>query len=684
MGAVAKTFDRIIPNEIKPIVPIAASMFGAPYLSAILPGAAATGIMGALRAGAIGAGTNALSQTLMGQKVDPRSAIASGLFSGFGTGLRNIEGTSKLAQAGKRFGEILSPATYSTTTGFDLTGTGEGLSAITQPATVAATTGGIISAMDAADKANEEYERMMAEQGMTEAADTNARRDYIQKYMNLAGFSQEEIDDALSRYGYAKGGRAGFAEGGGSLYDKAKDMNRLALEIKLIDLGYGGFGGKDLEGMSDEEIIQLYKEATSKANGGLMGTRVGYEMGGMSDLGKLFSKITGKKPTEESLMNKKAQYAKEIENQMIRELNEDYPAMETLIQIRNQANKQADIALNDYMKSLGMEPFNPPEDSMSDKLIDQIMEPRKEGRVEEANGGRIGLKKGGTGDVLFDTYRDSFSELIGYPSYVLREESEFRNKLLEDDEVSMKELKAQMRSEDAPIAKYLSRLSEEDRKKALRLLRDKYADLGEYYKPEEEKYLEKRGYMFDGGRAGYAGGGYTPIDYYDELNYKDYLEKLEEGLVPIDETTGKPMSYEDYEQDRAEGMMAKGGRAGYAGGGSSTEQQKRENYFDLKRDEFMSLSEYLVSPMSDADLRKGKAEGGMMNLAMGGMPAEMDLRPGGFVPIGKKEKADDVPARLSKNEFVFTADAVRAAGGGSVNKGAQKMYDLMHSLEARV
>ena len=69
---------------------------------------------------------------------------------------------------------------------------------------------------------------------------------------------------------------------------------------------------------------------------------------------------------------------------------------------------------------------------------------------------------------------------------------------------------------------------------------------------------------------------------------------------------------------------------------------------------------------------------------MGGMPAEMDLRPGGFVPIGAKEKADDVPARLSKNEFVMTADAVRAAGGGSVNKGAKRMYDLMNKLEARV
>ena len=72
-------------------------------------------------------------------------------------------------------------------------------------------------------------------------------------------------------------------------------------------------------------------------------------------------------------------------------------------------------------------------------------------------------------------------------------------------------------------------------------------------------------------------------------------------------------------------------------------------------------------------------DGGLMDL--GGK--EMDLRGGGFVPIGKKERADDVPARLSKNEFVMTADAVRAAGGGSINKGAKRMYDLMNNLEAR-
>jgi len=103
---------------------------------------------------------------------------------------------------------------------------------------------------------------------------------------------------------------------------------------------------------------------------------------------------------------------------------------------------------------------------------------------------------------------------------------------------------------------------------------------------------------------------------------------------------------------------------------------------DLTPDEFMDLEEAL-DDMGMKPMPKGRtmaAGGGIMNL--GGM--EMDLRGGGFVPIGAKERADDVPARLSKNEFVFTADAVRAAGGGSVDKGADKMYATMKALENKV
>mgnify|MGYP003113934212 CR=1 FL=1 len=68
-------------------------------------------------------------------------------------------------------------------------------------------------------------------------------------------------------------------------------------------------------------------------------------------------------------------------------------------------------------------------------------------------------------------------------------------------------------------------------------------------------------------------------------------------------------------------------------------------------------------------------------LDMNGM--EKDYREtGGFVEMGRMERADDVPARLSKNEFVFTADAVRNAGDGNIDKGAEVMYNMMKNLEA--
>lgn len=91
------------------------------------------------------------------------------------------------------------------------------------------------------------------------------------------------------------------------------------------------------------------------------------------------------------------------------------------------------------------------------------------------------------------------------------------------------------------------------------------------------------------------------------------------------------------------------------------------------------------------------ANGGRVNKNMGGIMSagsipqtpmvpqgmQLDGRGGGFIPMGAQEKKDDVPAMLAKNEFVMTSDAVRAAGGGSVEKGAQKMYDLMNQLEAQ-
>ena len=112
---------------------------------------------------------------------------------------------------------------------------------------------------------------------------------------------------------------------------------------------------------------------------------------------------------------------------------------------------------------------------------------------------------------------------------------------------------------------------------------------------------------------------------------------------------------------------------------------------ELTDAEYDMVGKMAYDKLSDPDF----AVGGRVNYALGtrptaeesglgGLPIEADMRyTGGFMPYGAKEKADDVPARLSKNEFVFTADAVRAAGGGSVNKGAKKMYQTMKQLEAK-
>jgi len=126
--------------------------------------------------------------------------------------------------------------------------------------------------------------------------------------------------------------------------------------------------------------------------------------------------------------------------------------------------------------------------------------------------------------------------------------------------------------------------------------------------------------------------------------------------------------------------MAMGGRIGFDNGGGFSEN----DLLLLKRFK-MNPKEVATYKDGGAELLKSlrtsyipKAEGGIMDL--GGM--EKDYRAeGGFVPIGREEKADDVPARLSVNEFVFTADAVRNAGGGDIDKGAEVMENMMKYLE---
>jgi hypothetical protein len=118
-------------------------------------------------------------------------------------------------------------------------------------------------------------------------------------------------------------------------------------------------------------------------------------------------------------------------------------------------------------------------------------------------------------------------------------------------------------------------------------------------------------------------------------------------------------------------------------------RQTMDSYYTpLRNPEYAAMSDEQKDNFIDGIVGQGLAAGGMPTGIMRTNKAgvmERDYRDeGGFVPVGIKEKADDVPAMLSKNEFVFTADAVRGAGGGSIEKGAQRMYDTMKNLEKRV
>jgi len=140
-------------------------------------------------------------------------------------------------------------------------------------------------------------------------------------------------------------------------------------------------------------------------------------------------------------------------------------------------------------------------------------------------------------------------------------------------------------------------------------------------------------------------------------------------------------------RERQRTEMAKGGRVGYADGSQPqvTQQQIGMIVTMLKKGADMSTISSIVGiPEQQIQMIVSKLQQNIQQRAKGGI-TEIDYRDkGGYVPpVGKKERADDIPAMLSNNEFVFTAKAVRNAGDGDVKQGAKKMYALMKRLEGK-
>ena len=203
-------------------------------------------------------------------------------------------------------------------------------------------------------------------------------------------------------------------------------------------------------------------------------------------------------------------------------------------------------------------------------------------------------------------------------------------------------------------------------------------------------------------RLPFFGAGKYPLDEYQGASLIDEIQDYKYGIsypgetirvnkenvqggMEVPKPDRAPMSMEETIkalEDRWDEAIEEGHRPGHGGefddlGIYEKEDIRRRVELGFKQAKGPTTGTGIATVAQGG--RIGAQEGGLMNL--GGM--EKDYRQeGGFVPIGGQEKADDVPARLSKNEFVFTADAVRAAGGGDIDAGAEVMENVMENLEA--
>jgi len=676
---VSKVLDKVLPNEIKPFLPYAAAF--APFI--------APGIMGTsvLQRAAMGGGLNIFGQLAQEGNEGDINLLSAGLgaLSGAMTGpnaasdFRAMQSANKLqdaniARTGLQKGmdlglEGLAKGSEMFAAGMKDPFSMAGLKAATLP--VATATGDLMFAQAKRDQ--DEYDRMMEEDAASDAESDAQRAFAIRRAMEATGATEEEIEDAIYAAGYKTGGRVGLRFGGiGDAVENIEDteMKEAAkfamqdMDIPIMDLVEEFEIQFKRKPNSMEELKQFYKDRYEYKGPGDVkmkeeikekvvmeakdGGRIGLQEGGTTSA---FQQLVQQ---PQAVQNAPMFLGRPAFTSPLQQAGAVFPRLNQLEQGVNRAEGSLNRIRNrlgedqrqlpgliGLQPALGLQPFNMGRLPGTLQQLANRDEPVAQGMKD---GGRIGFKDGSDGSSTGNFGADRYaSELVEAYGSILNKGDMF----LTD------------------VEKELIERGEYPSPDKMKDFQTRYENLEKEYEKEEDKFGN--------------------IDLQDSLLDEDAIKYYNKKVKDLEDKEDRLM---DKEEKLNEVMYTDLDVSGILKTPEFQEWYKLWKVNDPKADDLPN-AEYFENMMFDVkrlrpDVMKTKydvemKDGGLMDL--GGK--EMDLRKGGFVPIGKKERADDVPARLSKNEFVMTADAVRAAGGGSVNEGAKRMYKVMNDLEAR-
>jgi len=702
---IRKRIKKIIPKEIRPFVP---------YMAAMIPGAGP----------ALGLGNLAPWM---------QKAIIAGGARGLSddeADLKDIGITAALAAAPDALGQFAGPTGPDPNTMTGMLRGGARTLAEAGPLKTLAAQGGIDAGIKAAElneDALERYNRELLEQGI---ADKAGRRSAIRAiYEGTGTWDMNEVDEMLDTYGYRTGGRVPYAAGDIVTADSAEVISEVPpaqqdqiQSQQMMEDAFNKIFQKFMErfpGIAtgeetmEEMIAMLQADAVMDTPGlGILGADAAMDMITPESAGASTRRIMmgdtqwGDFSDPDYPAGMPGGYVEKRNGGRI-----GYALAGAVTKDKKKGKNKRKMKFDpDKKKWILSEEFEDFGESLGaaqeglDRLEEETIKPLPIRELRLASGGDV------------DDEVMEFDEEILTPDYLMKEEGvEIGEQVSSPSKAdSLNELSLML------FRKPVFELTEEEFEK----LKEFAAQKASAYSAEEWEMYENYKYNmneqmpgmpimdideflrmeYGSARAGVATGGLMDLNPNEDVEVMD----AEEIITP---------DYLMKEEGVAIGPMAGGGARGWKAQEIAmdwAEERYGKDFYDLSHEIQMALYGEALDFVDSAGMKKGGpvkkprvksigvgkakdypgikkilemnkkgrkryADGGLMNL--GGN--EMDLRGGGFVPLGAKERADDVPARLSKNEFVMTADAVRGAGGGSVQKGADLMYDTMKTLEAR-